>query len=137
LDDPHAAILLKTGRKIDFRKDIDGPAQPRANLHQAGRDDRYDILVRGGVAHSISVPNELATGRPNTAEPVRRKPNDMLAGSTDLGEGLTTSGKPGPDNIMAVTSDPFRGPNADRWCRYIWANKNPSPRSHGARSRRG
>ena len=53
---------------------------------------------------------------------------DMLAGSADPGEGLTTSGKPGPDNIMAVTSDPFPGPNADRWCRHIGPTKT-HPRS--------
>ena len=55
----------------------------------------------------MSVLNELAPGRPNDAEPAKRKPHDMLTGFIDFGEGLSAPSKLSPDSFMAVTSDPY------------------------------
>jgi len=52
----------------------------------------------------MSVPNDLASARPNDAEPFRGKPSDVLAGITDPGEGHSAWGKRRPDTLMAVTS---------------------------------
>ena len=65
------------------------------------RHGRREVTLRD-YAHCISVSNELARGRPNNAEPVRRKPSDMLAGSDNPGEGLSAPSKLGPDTFMTV-----------------------------------
>jgi hypothetical protein len=70
----------------------------------------------------------LAPRRPNKAEPIRRKPSDMLAVSTDLGERLTTFSELRPYNIMAVTSYPFPWPNVDR-CAGTSGPAKADPRS--------
>ena len=79
------------------------------------RHGRREVYAEG-YAHCISVLNELARKRPNNAEPIRRKPSDMLAGFIDLGEGSGVPSKLRPDSFMTVTS---RSQTQDRYCGQI------------------